>query len=737
MTSKLWKLGVSFAAVYVATDWLYNKPVFAHQLSSKIAPPVPTRRPFAMDAHGQVRVDDFYWLRDNSRSDREIIDHLEKENEYLESTLEDTKGLQQALFEEMKQRIRQDDYAKFPYRKGPYYYYQRMESGKQFPIYCRRRIIAQDKTSSATVDDTMDESLPEEILLDANQLGAGYENYRIGAFEVSPDHSLLAYADDTSGAERYVVRFKDLKTGTLLDDIIRDCSGDLAWANDNETLFYLTKDSLDRPDRLWRHRLGQSSMEDATLYRERDDAYYLSLHKSPTERFIYLHCRSAETSEVSALDANSPNSSFKVLIPRKQGVDYDVCDRDNSFYYLTNENAPNRKIVVAPLSNPTQWTEIIPTQQSIVLEDFRTFRNHLVVLQRRTGLQELAIYTLEKQLQEPLSSPHILKFPEEAYSLSQLSGEYASPVARILYSSLACPDSVYDIDLNTCKMVLKWRQEILHTRLEDYVTKRLWATARDGVTKIPVSVVYKKDLFRQDGTSPLLLEGYGAYEISNDPRFDPGLCSLLDRGVVFAVAHVRGGGELGRDWYEQGKYLNKKNTFTDFLDVCDYLLQEKYSSFGRVAIMGRSAGGLLIGATLNMAPEGLFAAAIAEVPFVDVLTTMLDDTIPLTIKEREEWGDPRQKEYYEYILSYSPWDNIQRKKYPPILATAGLHDPRVGYWEPAKWVLKLRDYKKDDNPVLLKVNLDGGHFSKSGRYDKWLEDALEYAFLLRCWGIEK
>ncbi|GJD07337.1 Dipeptidyl aminopeptidase BI [Galdieria sulphuraria] len=696
--SRILRVSMSLATAYIATEWLWNKPVLA-DLAAKIAPPVPTRRPFAMDAHGQVRIDEFYWLRDNSRSDREIIDHLERENEYVDSTLADTKGLQQ-----------------FPYRKGPYYYYQRMETGKQFPIYCRRRVVVND-TLSVSVGDKMDESQPEEILLDANQLAAGYENFRVGAFEVSTDHSLLAYAYDTSGAERYVIRFKNLNDGTLLDDIIRECSGDIAWANDNETLFYLTKDN-------------------ATLYRERDDAYYLSLHKSPSDRFIYLHCRSAETSEVSALDANRPNSSWKVLLPRKQGVDYDVCDRENYFYYLTNENAPNRKICLAPLSNPDHLEELIPhheKQERIVLEDFRTFVNHLVVLQRRNGLQEVAIYTFDKNL---LSSPHLIHFPEEAYSLSHLSGEYHSSVARIEYSSLACPNSVYDIDLNTYQMVLKWRQGILHTRLQDYVTKRLWAPSRDGAN-IPVSIVYKKDLFHQDGTSPLLLEGYGAYEISNDPVFDSGLLSLLDRGVVFAIAHVRGGGELGREWYEQGKYLNKKNTFTDFLDVCNYLLEQKYSSAGKVAISGRSAGGLLIGATLNMAPEDLFCGAFAGVPFVDVLTTMLDDTIPLTIKEREEWGDPRQKEYYDYILSYSPYDNIQHKKYPPILVTAGLHDPRVGYWEPAKWVLKLRDCKKDDYPVLLKVNLDGGHFSKSGRYDRLLEDALQYAFLLQCWGIHK
>ncbi|GJQ09522.1 hypothetical protein GpartN1_g1313.t1 [Galdieria partita] len=729
--SRIWKVGMSLATAYVTTQWLWKQPVLA-DLTAKMAPPVPTRRPFAMDAHGQVRIDEFYWLRDNSRSDREIIDHLEKENEYVNSTLADTQGLQQVLFEEMKQRMKEDDYAKFPYRKGPYYYYQRMETGKQFPIYCRRKVV--DNTTSVSVVDKMDESQPEEILLDANQLAAGYENYRIGAFEVSPDHSLLAYADDTSGAERYVVRFKNLNDG-------KDCSGDIAWANDNETIFYLTKDSLDRPDRLWRHRLSQSSLEDATLYRERDDAYYLSLHKSPTDRFIYLHCRSAETSEVSALDANRPNSSWKVLIPRKQGVDYDVSDREDYFYYLTNEDAPNRKICVAPLSNPSQWEKELvhhhEKQDKIVLEDLRTFENHLVVLQRRNGLQELAVYSFSDHQKLDISSPHIIHFPEEAYSLSHLSGEYHSAVARIEYSSLACPHSVYDIDLNTYQMVLKWRQSIVNTtRLQNYVTKRLWAKARDGAN-IPVSIVYRKDLFRQDGTSPLLLEGYGAYEISNDPVFDSGLLSLLDRGVVFAIAHIRGGGELGREWYEQGKYFNKKNTFTDFLDVCDYLLEQKYSSFGKVAITGRSAGGLLIGATLNMAPEGLFCAAVAGVPFVDVLTTMLDDTIPLTIKEREEWGDPRQKEYYDYILSYSPYDNVQHKNYPPILVTAGLHDPRVGYWEPAKWVLKLRDYKKDDHPVLLKVNLDGGHFSKSGRYDRLLEDALEYAFLLKCWGIHK
>eukprot|EP00871_Galdieria_phlegrea_P004758 jgi/Galph1/5283/GphlegSOOS_G3911.1 len=729
----LLKTSISLA-VCSASVWYWKKPLFSDD-ESKLVPPVPTRRPFAMDAQGEVRIDDFYWLRDNSRSDREIIDHLERENAYLEANLGDTKGIQDALLKEMKGRIKEDDYSIFPYRKGPYYYYARMESGKQFPVYCRRRATQQKQTA----EEAMDESQPEEVLLDANQLGEGYEHYRISAFEVSPDHSILAYADDTTGSERYNVRFKSLENGSLYDEIIRDCSGDIVWANDNQTLFYLTKDSLDRPDRLWRHILTQSSFEDTSVYRERDDAYYLSLHKSNTERYIYLHCTSAETSEVHAIDANHPNAVWKILLPRRQGIEYDVFDRGNFFYYLMNENAPNRKIAMAPLSNPSNVTTLIAHQNDIVLEDVKTFMKHLVILQRQKGLPQVAVYSFETTPSEEKNGPKLLSsvpalihFPEEAYSLRHLDGEFISNIARIQYSSLSCPPSVYDIDLEKNKTILKWSQTILNTNLKQYESKRLWAKARDG-TAIPVSIVYRKDQWQTN--APLLIEGYGAYEMSNDPIFDHCLLSLLDRGIVYAIAHVRGGGELGRQWYEQGRYLQKMNTFTDFLDVCNYLIEEKYTRKGLMAITGRSAGGLLIGGILNMAPEDMFCGAIAQVPFVDVLTTMLDDTIPLTIKEREEWGDPRQKEYYDYIKSYSPYDNVQRKRYPPILVTAGFNDPRVGYWEPTKWVLKLRDYKTDDNPILLQVNLSGGHFSKAGRYDRLAEEALKYGFLLRCWGI--
>ncbi|GAB4817223.1 hypothetical protein N2152v2_004269 [Parachlorella kessleri] len=716
--------------------------------------PLATRKPHILEAHGDTREDAFYWLRDDDRKDPQVIEHLKAEAAYTKAVLADTEALQEVLYQEMRGRIQEADQSA-PIRYHEYYYYTRTEEGKQYSVHCRRRVPP--GAGPATEVDTMGESSPEEVLLDENVEAAKYDFYMVGGFEVSPNHRLLAYGEDTVGNEMYTLHVKDLETGKeLLSRPIPETAGSLAWANDNLTLFYVTKDKLDRPykvlgmvglcealqrqqhvsPQVWRHVVGTDPSDDVCVYHETDDSFYLGIDRSRSEKMLYIHSGSAVTSDVRYLTADTPLGEWQVVRPREQEVEYSVDDRgDHLFITIRDKERPNSELQVAPLSNPTATKVLLPHRDDVKIE--HVSRDFLVSFERRQGLQQAVIFRLPawRSMPSTLGEGDPISFKEPAYELSAGGqGDFDSPVLRVHYTSLTTPDTVIDYNMATGKRAVKKVQPVLGGFDQSkYSTERRWAEAPDG-TKVPMSLVYRKDLVRLDGSDPMLLDAYGSYEVPNDPDFRSTRLSLIDRGFIFAIAHVRGGGEMGRRWYEDGKYLNKRNTFTDFVACAEHLVQHKYTSPRRLCIQGRSAGGLTMGAVLNLRPD-LFNAAILGVPFVDALTTMLDETIPLTVIEWEEWGNPSQKEFYDYMKSYSPVDNLRPAAYPNILVTAGLHDPRVGYWEPAKYVAKLRQLKTDRNLLLLKCDMGAGHFSQSGRFDRLKEMAVEFAFLLKCQGM--
>jgi len=677
-------------------------------MKDDMQPPIAKKIPKESTIHGHKRVDDYFWIRE--KSNPEVIDYLKAENEYTDKIMKHTEGLQKELYKEMKGRIKETDMS-VPAKMGNYYYYTRTEEGKQYAIYCRKK---------GSLDSE------EEIILDENKLAEGHAYFQLGIFRASPDQKLLAYSVDTDGSEDYTIYIKNLETGELLSEQISNTYYSFEWANDNKTFFYSVLDETKRPYKAYRHKLGTDPKEDVMVFHEPDGKFTLGMYKTRTKKYIMIDLESKITTEIHYMDADKPESEFKVVEPRKTGLEYSLHHHPDAFYIVTNENALNFKLMKTPISDPSKknWEEVIPHSDTIMLEGIDLFKDYMVVYQREDGLEKMLITDFKKDTE------HFITFPEETYSLRGGSNpEFDTHIIRYSYSSLVTPDSVFDYDMEAQTQELKKEREVLGGyKKEEYETKRIFAEALDK-KKIPISLVYKKDLFKKGTPAPLFLHGYGSYGFSYDPNFSSSTLSFLDRGFVYAIAHIRGGGEMGRCWYEEGKCLDKKNTFTDFIACAEHLIKEKYTNPDLLVIEGGSAGGLLMGAVTNMRPD-LFKAVVANVPFVDVTNTMLDPTIPLTVNEYEEWGNPNEKKNYEYILSYSPYDNVEKKEYPNILVLGGLNDPRVPYWEPAKWVAKLRDMKTDNNVLLLKTNMGAGHGGSSGRYDFLKEIAFRYAFVL-------
>ena len=672
-------------------------------------PPAAARRPVILTAHGDARVDEWYWLRD--RDDPAVLAHLAAENDHTAAALAHTEELQGRLYDEIVARIQETDLS-VPARKGDWWYLSRTVEGQQYGITCRRRGGPDG---------------PEEVLLDQNELAAGHDYLAVANLAVSPGTTLMAYAVDFDGSERYTLRVRDLATGRERPDEVPGTSYGVAWSADDTTLFYVKVDESMRPYQLWRHRLGSDPAADALVHQEDDERFYLSVHTTKSDRFVVLTLASKVTSEVRFLDATDPEGDFRVVEPRQQGVEYSVVDHGERFFVVTNaDGAANFKLMEAPVATPgrAHWTEVVGHRPDVKLEGVEEFAGHLVLCERAEGIARLAVRRLAD------GDTHVVDQPEAVSTAwVEANWELDTAVLRLGYSSLVTPRSVVDYDMVTRTRTLLKQQPVLGGfDPARYRSQRLWATAVDG-TRVPISLVHRHDV-APDGTAPALLYGYGSYEISIDPTFSSLRLSLLDRGVVFAIAHVRGGGELGRAWYEDGKLLAKPNTFSDFVACARHLVQAGWAAPGRLAIRGGSAGGLLMGAAANLAPE-LFAAVVAEVPFVDALTTISDEDLPLTVTEWEEWGNPvADPAVYACMKGYAPYDNVAARPYPAMLVTAGLNDPRVSYWEPAKWVQRLRDRTTGDRPVLLKTEMGAGHGGPSGRYDSWRDEAMVYAFVL-------
>lgn len=683
-----------------------------NQSGAIIKPPIATMQPKMLSLHGDDRVDNYYWLRDPENP--ETIAYLEAENAYTEAMTEHTSNFRQLLYEEMLARIQETDLS-VPSRKDNYYYYSRTEQGKDYPIYCRQ----QDSLNA-----------PEEVLIDQNKLAEGYEYFDVGTLAVSPNHQILAYSIDTSGSEEYTLFFLNLNTRTLYPDEILKTAPSIAWGNDSQTVFYTLVDDTNRPYQLWRHILGQDPGQDELIYHEKDESYFLGVGKTRSEAYIILSLGSKITSEVYYLDANDPMGEFQIIHPREVGIEYDVEHHSDRFYIVTNDGAINFKLMETPVSHPAKenWKTVIPHREDAMLLGVSAFADHLVVYEQRGGLPAVQVRKLSTGVVTNLT------FPEPTYAVWEGSNpEFNTSTLRLSYTSFITPSSVFDYDLDTHQRTLLKETSVLggYDRTK-YASEWLMATAEDG-TQVPISIVYKKGT-QKDGNNPLLLTGYGSYGSSYPATFSSTRLSLLDRGFVCAIAHIRGGEEMGRKWYEDGKFLKKKNTFTDFIACAEYLIAQGWTSSDRLAISGGSAGGLLMGAVVNLRPD-LFSVVVAEVPFVDVVTTMLDTSLPLTAIEWDEWGNPNDKTYYDYMLSYSPYDHVEAKAYPHLLITAGLNDCRVKYWEPAKWVAKLRVTKTDDNLLLLKTNMGAGHGGSSGRYGQLEETAFKYAFILDQLGM--
>jgi oligopeptidase B len=681
--------------------------------------PVAPKRPYAITQHDATRNDDYFWMR--HREDPAVMAYLKTESDYLEEVMQHTQALQAQLFDELKARIQEDD-SSVPEQHGDFFYYQRLERGKQYPIFCRK-----PRSSGA----------PEEILLDQNALAEGKSFCRIGAFSVSPDDRMLAYSIDPDGSERCDLFIKDLTGGKLFPEKIANTLGDvydhsgLAWANDGATLFYTTLDHANRPHKLYRHTIGTDPAQDVLLHHEADESFFLSIHKSRSDAYVLMLLRSTTTRECHYLDAGRPQGDLRVIAPRAHGVEYFVEHHGDQFYIITNEQAQNFKLLSAPVADPSpkNWREILPHRADVLLEGIEPFENHLVLHERKDGFKQIRI-----SAPDGVSNVRYVPFPEPVYSvLTAANPEFKTSVVRFTYSSLITPNSVIDYHMDSGEWELKKRDEIPSGYdPSQYVTERLFAVSHDG-TRVPLSIVHKKGLPR-DGKNPTLLYSYGSYGASVDAAFNANRFSLIDRGFVFAIGHIRGGSELGRAWYDHGRMLHKKNTFLDFIACAEHLIKEGYTSKDKLAIQGVSAGGLLVGASMIMRPD-LFKAVIAKVPFVDVINSMSDAAIPLTVIEWEQWGNPAIREQYDYMLSYSPYDNIRATAYPHLLLTTGLNDPRVAYWEPAKFAAKLRALKTDQNLLLLKTNFDAGHAGASGRYDFLKEITFEYAFLIDRLGV--
>jgi oligopeptidase B len=680
---------------------------------ANIMPPVARVISRVDTIHGDIRVDDYYWLRD--RQNPEVIEYLKAENDYTDAMMEHAMVLQDELYKEMLARIKETDLS-VPVKVDEYYYYSRTEEGKQYSIRCRKK-------------DSLEAS--EQVLIDLNELAISYSYMELGAYEVSPNHKFLAYSIDTAGSERYTLYIKDLDEDTLLEERIESVGYQVAWANDNQTFFYTVLDEAKRPFKVYRHSLDTDASEDVMIYHEEDDAFWLDISKTRSEKYIIMAMGSHNTTEIQYLDANNPGGDFRVIQPREMGVEYYVEHRGDKFYIRTNKNAENFRLVETAVSKPAavNWHDLIPHRRSVMVSGLDVFENHLVVYEREDGLEKIRIIGILD------NSDYYIEFPEPTYTIWAADNpEFNTTILRFEYMSLLTPRTVFDYHMNTRVRELKKQYEVLGGYdPTQYRSERIWARAEDG-TMIPISLVYKEGI-KKDGNNPLLLVGYGAYGWSYEPYFSSNRLSLLDRGFIYAIAHIRGGGEMGEYWHRQGQFLNKINTFTDFIACADHLIKESYTRNELLAISGGSAGGTLVGAVVNMRPD-MFKAVVADVPFVDVLNTLLDPSIPLTVVEYTELGSPFEEEFYRYMKSYSPYDNVNRHDYPNILVNAGLNDPRVGYWEPAKWVTKLRALKTDDNLLLLRVKMDAGHGGSSGRYDYLREIAFDYTFILHALGIQ-
>ncbi len=679
-----------------------------------ISPPVAEKMPKELTIHGQTRVDNYYWL--NQRDNPKVIEYLKAENEYLKSVMKPAEALQEKLYNEIIGRIKQTDMS-VPYRDQGYYYYTRFETGNEYPIYCRK----QGSLDAA-----------EEVLLNVNDMAKGYAYYNVAGFTVSSDNNLIAFGDDTVSRRKYTIHFKNLKTGEILSDKIPNTSGQAAWANDNKTVFYALKDETLRPYKIFKHVLGTNVSGDKEIFHEKDVTFETFAYKAKSKKYIFIISNSTLSTEFRYLDADRPEGQFKVVQPREKDLEYSVDHYQDKFYVLTNYKAKNFRLMETPINKTTKenWVEVIPHRDDVLLEGFEIFKDFLVVGERKNGLTQIRIINWEPK------SEHYLDFGEETYSayIAQ-NPEFDTNLLRYGYTSLTTPNSVFDYDMNTKEKKLLKQEEVLGDfKPVNYHAERLYAAAKDGI-KIPISLVYRKGL-KKNGKNPLLLYGYGSYGSSANPSFSSVRLSLLDRGFVYAMAHIRGGQEMGRYWYEDGKLFKKKNTFTDFIACAEHLIAEKFTNPQKLFAMGGSAGGLLMGAVLNMRPD-LFKGVIAAVPWVDVVTTMLDPNVPLTTSEYDEWGNPNNKDYYDYMISYSPYDNVEAKHYPALLVTTGLHDSQVQYWEPAKWVAKLRALKRDKNILLLHTEMEAGHGGVSGRFRRYRETALEYAFMLNLLGIKK
>ena len=686
-------------------------------MPEKTQPPIAKIIPKKLEKFGDVRIDNYFWL--NDRKNPEVIDYLNKENAYYKKMTAHTKVFQKALFEEMKSRIKEDDES-VPYLYNGYYYITRFEVGKDYPIYSRKKESLSAK---------------EEIMFDCNKLSKGHAYFQLGGLSISPDNTYVTFAVDTIGRRIYSIKVKNLKTNEILDDKIENTSGDSTWANDNKTIFYTHQDKETlRSDKVFKHKLGTNSANDVLVFEEKDDTFNLDVSKEKSKKYIVISSSSTLTTEYRTLLADNPDGKFTVFQKRVRGLEYDISHFGDSFYIVTNKDkATNFKLMKTPenATSKENWIDLIPHREDVLLEDIEIFKNFLVVEERSNGLNKIRIMPWNGK------GEYYLPFESETYTAYTTTNvDFDTDILRYSYQSMTTPSSVIDFNMKTKTKEIKKEQQVLGGKFDknNYTEERIWATAKDG-TKIPISMVYRKGL-KNDSKNPLLLYAYGSYGHSMDATFSSTRLTLLDRGFIFAIAHIRGGEDLGRQWYEDGKLLKKKNTFTDFIDCSKFVIQQKYTSPEHLYAEGGSAGGLLMGAVVNLAPE-LYHGVIAQVPFVDVITTMLDETIPLTTGEYDEWGNPNLKKYYNYMMSYSPYDNVKKQNYPNIYVSTGLHDSQVQYWEPAKWVAKIRSMKTDNSVLFLDTNMEAGHGGASGRFEAIKELAKEYSFLLDLEKIEK
>ena len=677
--------------------------------------PVAKIVPKELTAHGHTRIDNYYWL--NQRDNPEVIAYLEAENNYKEAVMAHTENFQEKLFDEIVGRIKQSDMS-VPYKDQGYYQYTRYEEGGEYPVYCRKKGSLEAE---------------EEIVLNVNDMAEGYDYYSIAGYSTSSNNSLIAYGVDTVSRRLYTLYFMDLTTRQVLDEPIPNTSGRAAWANDNNTVFYMLKDTTTlRSYKVMKHVIGTPVLEDKVIYVEDDEIFSASVYKTKSKKYMIISSSQTLSSEYRFLNADNPNGQFQIIQPREKDHEYDVDHFQDKFYIKTNWNAKNFRLMATPVDNTSKenWKEVIPHRETVYLQGIEIFKDYLVVGERKDGLRQIRVIKWDDK------SDYYLEFDEDAYTTYVSNNpEFDTNLLRFSYTSLTTPNSIYDLNMNTKeKKLLKQEEVVGDFDPGNYVTERHYATAQDG-TKVPISLVYKKGL-EKDGNNSLLLSGYGSYGSSRDPSFSSVRLSLLDRGFVYAIPHIRGGAEMGYYWYEEGKLFNKKNTFTDFIDCAEYLIEQRFTNPDKLFAMGGSAGGLLMGAITNMRPD-LWKGILAGVPWVDVITTMLDPSIPLTTSEYDEWGDPRKKDYYDYMLSYSPYDNVEAKDYPAMLVTTGYHDSQVQYFEPAKWVAKLRALKTNDTPLIFHINMEGGHGGVSGRFRRHKETALEYAFMLDLVGIKE